>query len=308
MLKKFLQMAAATACGLVFSASALAQDGRVGMAKEKEINFQPPATEVMDGIVNLHTEVFYIITAIMILVLGLLLICMVRFNSKTNPKPSKTSHNTLLEIVWTIIPVIILTVICFSSIKLLYKQDVIPEADMVIKATGHQWYWSYEYPDQGIAFDANVVPDAYVLGTADEVTKQDWDQRFEELRVNLGWEQPIVPKRLLDTDTRLVVPVDTTIKVIVTADDVIHSWAVPAFGFKIDAIPGRINETWFHAREIGTFYGQCSELCGIRHAFMPIVVQVVSKEDYQAWLTRAESFYAANGVAAGPKMADGSGE
>jgi cytochrome c oxidase subunit 2 len=177
---------------------------------------------------------------------------------------------------------------------------------MTIKVTGHQWYWSYEYPDKGIAFDSNIVPEAYIDGTASDAVKSDWDQRMEELRVMLGRTEPIKPVRLLDTDTRLVVPVDTTVKVIVTADDVIHSWTMPAFGFKIDAIPGRLNETWFHAREIGTYHGQCSELCGIRHAFMPIVIEVVSKEDYQEWLTRAENFYASNAFPAGPQLADGS--
>jgi len=292
-LKKIMRLFTAAflpAAALAFPA--MAQDGRVGMAKEGQINFQDPATDVMLDIINLHTEVFYIISGITILVTGLLIYIMLRYNKWANKTPSKTSHNTLLEVIWTAVPVFILAYIAIDGVKLLYKQDVIPESDLVITATGHQWYWTYEYPDQGIAFDANMVPDDFVNGTADQFTTDDWNGRFDELRIILGSDQVIQPKRLLDTDTRVVVPVDTTVKVLVTADDVLHAWTIPAFGFKIDAVPGRVNETWFHANEIGTFYGQCSELCGIKHAFMPIVVEVVSKEDFEQWLTRANSFYA----------------
>ncbi len=288
--KKFWRLAMATVlAGITFGLPALAE-GRVGVAHDKQIDFQQSATDIMDGIINLHEFIFYIISAIVILVLGLLLWVMVRYNRKTNPKPSKTSHNTLLEFVWTVIPIVILFFIGYKSILLLYEEDVIPPADMVISVTGNQWFWSYEYPDEGLSFDANMIPAGYVTGDISADEKAIWDQRLDELRVLLGRAEPIKPRRLLDTDTRVVVPVDTTVKVLVTANDVLHAWTVPAFGFKIDAVPGRTNETWFRAREVGTYYGQCSELCGIRHAFMPIVVEVVSKEDYDAWLIRAKYF------------------
>ncbi len=272
--------------------SVLAQDGRVGAPQDKKINFQEPATDVMESIINLHGTIFLIITVITLLVLGLMIWIVVRYNRKTNPTPSKTTHHTMLEVVWTIIPVIILVYIGKEGIELLYEQDVIPEADMVITATGNQWYWSYEYPEEGLSFEANMVPSDYSRGLSTGDEKADWDQRMEELRILLGRTEPIVTRRLLDTDTRVVVPVDTTVKVLVTASDVLHAWTIPAFGFKLDAVPGKVQETWFKAREVGTFYGQCSELCGIKHAFMPIVVEVMSKEDYALWLARAKGFYA----------------
>ena len=201
-----------------------------------------------------------IITVITLFVLGLLLYCVFRFNARSNPTPSRTTHNSLLEVLWTGLPVIVLLVIALPSFKLLYYGDRTVEADMTLKAIGHQWYWSYEYPDQGgIGFDAILVEDA-----------------------NLQPGQP----RLLTTDTAVVVPVNKNVRVLVTADDVIHSWAMPAFGVKIDAVPGRINETWFRAEEEGTYYGQCSELCGSRHGFMPIMVKAVSQQEFDAWSKR----------------------
>lgn len=293
MLKRFLSTVVAT--GLVaagFAMGAAAQEGRVGIAKEKEISFQPAATEIMEQIVNLHDKVFYIIAAICILILGLLLWIMVRYNRRANPTPSKTSHNTPLEIIWTTIPILILVYIGFYSVKLLYNQDVIPEADLMIKVTGHQWYWTYEYPEQGIRFDSFMLPEEFFAADPPADVRERRDAALDELQQVLGLDAHPGIHRLLDTDTRVVVPVNATVKAIVTADDVIHAWTIPAFGFKIDAIPGRANETWFRAREIGTYYGQCSELCGIRHAFMPITVQVVSQEDFEAWVTRAKFFYA----------------
>ena len=204
-------------------------------------------------------------TAITVFVLGLMVYVMVRFNAKANPVPSKTSHNTLIEVVWTVIPILILLVIAVPSFRLLYDQAT-PEADMTIKATGYQWYWGYEYPDHGdIAFDALMLED-------------------DEL-------QPGQP-RLLTTDNAVVVPVDTTVRVLVTAADVIHNWAMPAFGVKMDAYPGRLNETWFRANQTGIYYGQCSELCGIRHSFMPIMVKVVEKEEFTAWVEQAKVEFA----------------
>ena len=204
-------------------------------------------------------------TAITVFVLGLMVYVMVRFNAKANPVPSKTSHNTLIEVVWTVIPILILLVIAVPSFRLLYDQAT-PEADMTIKVTGYQWYWGYEYPDHSdIAFDALMLED-------------------DEL-------QPGQP-RLLTTDNAVVVPVDTTVRVLVTAADVIHNWAMPAFGVKMDAYPGRLNETWFRANKTGIYYGQCSELCGIRHSFMPIMVKVVEKEEFTAWVEQAKVEFA----------------
>ena len=199
-------------------------------------------------------------------VLGLLLYVMVRFNAKANPEPSKTTHNTLVEVAWTVIPIIILIVIAIPSFRLLYFDRAIPDADLTIKATGHQWYWSYEYPDDdGMTFDAIMLED-------------------DELKPG----QP----RLLATDNDVVVPVNRNVRIIITASDVIHNWAIPAFGMKMDAIPGRLNEAWFRATRTGTFYGQCSELCGVRHAFMPIAVRVVTEEEYAAWLVTAKQEFA----------------
>ena len=210
-----------------------------------------------------------IITTITLLVLALLLYCMIRFNARSNPVPSKTSHNTLIEVIWTVAPVLILVVIAIPSFRLLYFQADLPDTEMTIKATGYQWYWGYSYPDHGdFEFFANMVEDA-----------------------DLKPGQP----RLLATDTQVVVPVDTNVRLIVTAADVIHNWAMPAFGVKMDGVPGRLNETWFRASETGIYYGQCSELCGIRHAFMPIEVHVLEQEDFDAWVQSAQDEYALNG-------------
>ncbi|MFZ2467790.1 MAG: cytochrome c oxidase subunit II [Parvibaculum sedimenti] len=228
------------------------------MPAPREMGMQAAATPVMEDLVAFHNLLLYIITAIVIFVTLLLIIVMVRFNSKANPTPSKTTHNTLIEVLWTVLPVMILVVIAIPSFRLLYKEVVIPKADLTVKATGYQWYWGYEYPDNGgLSFDSNVVADA-----------------------DLKPGQP----RLLTADNSMVVPVDTTVRVIVTGADVIHSFAVPSFGVKIDAIPGRLNETWFKATKTGMYYGQCSELCGQAHAFMPISIKVVTKEEFTSWL------------------------
>ena len=222
-----------------------------------EMGFQPAATPVMEQIENFHHLLLVIITLVTLFVLVLLLYAVWRFSAKRNPMPTKTTHNTLLEMAWTVVPVIILVVIAVPSFKLLYYEDVIPKADMTIKATGHQWYWSYEYPDNGkIGFDSLVVP----------------DDQLKQGQV-----------RLLSVDNPVVVPVNTTVRVITAAGDVIHSWAVPSFGVKQDAVPGRLNETWFKVTKEGTYYGQCSELCGVNHGFMPIEVQVVSKDKFNSW-------------------------
>ena len=231
-----------------------------------QMGYNESVTSVMDDIVHLHDRILLpIIVAICVFVLFLLLYSIIRFRASKNPIPSKTSHNTFIEILWTVIPCLILIVIAVPSFRLLYKQDVIPKADVTIKAIGYQWYWGYEYPDQNIAFDANMVE-----------TK------------NLKPNQP----RLLETDNHVVVPVNKVVKVLITANDVLHSCAVPSFGVKRDAIPGRINETWFKAEKEGVYYGQCSELCGSRHAFMPITVRVVSEKQYNDWLKEAKAKFA----------------
>ncbi len=231
-----------------------------------QMGFNESVTTVMSDIVHLHDRILLpIIVAISVFVLFLLLYSIFKFRASKNPIPSKTSHNTFIEIMWTVIPCLILVVIAVPSFRLLYKQDIIPKADVTIKATGYQWYWGYEYPDQNIAFDANMIE-----------TK------------NLKPNQP----RLLETDNHVVVPVNKVIKVLITANDVLHAWAVPSFGVKRDAVPGRINETWFKAVKEGVYYGQCSELCGSRHAFMPITVRVVSDKQYNEWLKESKIKFA----------------
>ena len=233
--------------------------------KPWQLGFQEAATENMAMITDFNNFLLYLMTAITLLVLGLMVYVMIRFNAKANPEPSKTTHNTLVEVVWTVLPILILVVIAIPSFRLLYFQREIPQAELTVKAVGYQWYWGYEYPDNGdFAFDSLMLND---------------EERGD---------QP----RLLATDTAMVVPVDTTVRVIVTAADVLHAFAMPAFGLKMDAVPGRLNETWFKAEKTGTFYGQCSELCGIRHAFMPIRIEVVSKEEFAAWVEEAKAEYA----------------
>tara|TARA_E500000331_G_scaffold176855_1_gene170520 strand:+ start:111 stop:1022 length:912 start_codon:yes stop_codon:yes gene_type:complete len=234
-----------------------------------QTGFQDAATPLMEQIAGFHTLLLIIITLITIFVLLLLVWVVVKFNAKANPNPSKTTHNTMIEVLWTVIPVVILVIIAVPSFKLLYYSDVIPKVDMTIKATGHQWYWEYEYSDHGkFTFDANMVA-------------------TEDLKPG----QP----RLLEADNRIVLPVDTVVRVQVTAGDVLHSWAMPAFGVKIDAVPGRLNETWFGpVKKEGVYYGQCSELCGTRHGFMPIAVEVVSKAKFEAWIEKAKIEFAAN--------------
>ena len=234
--------------------------------KNWQLGYQKSVTSVMDDLVFMHDYILLpIITAISVFVLFLILYAVWKFRASKNPNPTKTSHNTLLEVLWTVIPCLILVVIAIPSFKLLYKQDVIPKADITIKAIGYQWYWGYEYPDQKIAFEASMIE-----------TK------------DLKPGQP----RLLATDKHVVVPVNKVVKVLITANDVLHAWALPAFGVKRDAVPGRINETWFKAEKEGIFYGQCSELCGIKHAFMPITLEVVSEEKYKEWVEMAKVKYA----------------
>ena len=234
--------------------------------KDWQLGFQEAASESMRDIISFHDNLLLpIIVAISAFVLFLMLYVCVKFRASANPNPSKRTHNVAVEVLWTLIPCLILIVIAVPSFKILYKQDAIPKADLTIKAIGYQWYWGYEYPDENIIFDSYMVEDK-----------------------DLKDDQP----RLLAVDNEVVVPVNKVVKVLITANDVLHAWALPSFGVKRDAVPGRINETWFKAEKVGTYYGQCSELCGIKHAFMPITVKVVSEEEYQEWLMDARVKFA----------------
>ena len=234
--------------------------------KDWQLGFQEAASSSMREIVNFHDKLLLpIIIAISVFVLFLMVYACIRFRASRNPNPSTTTHNVAVEVLWTLIPCLILIVMAVPSFKILYKQDTIPKADVTVKAIGYQWYWGYEYPDENIIFDSYMVEE-------------------KDLKEN----QP----RLLTVDNEVYVPVNKVVKVMITANDVLHAWALPSFGVKRDAVPGRINETWFKADRTGTFYGQCSELCGIKHAFMPITVKVVSEENYQEWLTGAKIKFA----------------
>jgi cytochrome c oxidase subunit 2 len=237
-----------------------------GQPSPWQLGMQQSVTPVMDNIIWFHDYLLYFIGAITAFVLALLVIVIVRFNARANPVPSRTTHNTLIEVLWTFIPIVILMFIAVPSFKLLFLQLNIPPADITVKATGKQWYWSYSYPDNGkFEFDSLMLK-------AGEL-KQD---------------QP----RLLAVDNEMVVPVNKNVHVLTTGADVIHSFAVPSFGIKIDAIPGRINETWFKATREGVYYGQCSELCGKDHAYMPIAVRVVSEQAFTAWVEESKKKYA----------------
>ncbi|MBH5399170.1 cytochrome c oxidase subunit II [Bradyrhizobium sp. CNPSo 4010] len=246
----------------------------LGQPAAWEWTLQQSGSPVMDNIVWFHNFLFVLITLITLFVLALLVIVVVKFNAKANPVPSRTTHNTLIEVAWTLVPVLILVGISVPSFRLLFLELDVPKADLTIKATGKQWYWSYAYPDNGkFEFDSLMAQD----------------------------KQP----RLLGVDNEMVVPVNKVIRVQTTGADVIHAFAVPAFGIKIDAIPGRLNETWFKATKTGMYYGQCSELCGKDHAFMPIAVRVVSDQEFASWVEAAKKKYASGGTstyasAAGP--------
>ncbi len=253
----------AALCALL-ATSSQALAGGFGQPLPWEMTRQTPVTENARDILSFEIGLHWLSLAISVFVLGLILWCIFRFNEKANPVASRTTHNTAIEIAWTIVPVLILVGVAIPSFRLLRTQLSDPKGDMIVKAIGHAWYWSYEYPqtDQGggFTFDANIDED----------------------------KQP----RLLQADNEMVVPIGKIVKLQVTAADVLHSWAMPAFGFKIDAVPGRLNQMWFKADKEGTFHGQCSELCGQRHAFMPIVVRVVSEQAYADWLKEAKTKYA----------------
>ena len=231
-----------------------------------QMGFQPAASTTMERLLEVNFGLVIIIAGTVIFVTGLLAYVMWRFSEKRNPTPSKTTHNTLIEVLWTVVPVVILVLIAVPAFKLLYFADRVEEADMTVKAIGRQWYWSYEYPDHGnFTFDANMVPD-------------------DEL-------EPGQP-RLLATDTAVVLPIDTKIRLLITASDVLHAFAMPSMGLKLDAVPGRINETWVEIIREGTYYGQCSELCGTGHSYMPIMIRAVSKAAFEDWVEGAREEFA----------------
>lgn len=262
-------------------------EGRIGMPVEKGLWLQTPANEQAQRVADFNWDLLIIITVITAFTLGLIFYTMVRYWARLNKaEPSKVSHNTFVEFVWTVIPIFILIGIGVVSIPLLYYQEIVPETEFAVRVTGNQWNWTYSYPDHDdVEFTSVLVPDS----AHKDVTER---AKYEaDLSAFLGRDAKL-NARLLDTDNRLVVPVDTKIKLLITASDVLHSWTVPAFGVKMDAVPGRVNETWFEVSETGTFYGQCSELCGKDHAFMPIAVDVVSKEEFAAWIDRAKQEYA----------------
>ena len=243
---------------LVSGGSAFAE---LGQPAPWEYKLQEAGSPVMDNIIWFHNVLLVVITVITLFVLALLIAVVVKFNAKANPVPSKTTHNTLIEVAWTLIPVLILVGIAVPSFRLLFLELDVPKADLTIKVTGKQWYWSYAYPDNGkFEFDSLLVQN----------------------------KQP----RLLGVDNEMVVPVNKVVRIQTTGADVIHSFAVPAFGIKIDSIPGRLNETWFKATKVGMYYGQCSELCGKDHAFMPIAVRVVNDQEFASWVEGAKKKYA----------------
>ena len=253
--------------GFAVAGVALAAGGaafaELGQPAPWEYKLQESASPVMDNIIWFHNFLLWLITIITLFVLGLLIAVVVKFNARSNPIPSRTTHNTLIEVAWTLFPVLILVAIAVPSFRLLFQELDIPKADLTIKATGKQWYWSYGYPDNGkFEFDSLLAQD----------------------------KKP----RLLGVDNEMVVPVDKVVRIQTTGADVIHSFALPAFGIKIDSIPGRLNETWFKATKLGMFYGQCSELCGKDHSFMPIVVRVVNDQEFATWVEGAKKKFAAN--------------
>ena len=271
-----LNSIALAALAMLASGPALATPEGAGKPVDAGTGFQTPVTPVMENILWLDNFLHIIMAIIVIFVTALLLIVIFKFGRKKNPTPATWTHNTTLEVAWTAIPVLILVVIAVPSLRLLFQQLDVPPADLTIKVTGKQWAWEYEYPDEKISFEA------YMIGGG----KAEIDDEVRAELKEAGYNED---EFLLATDTRVVVPVNAVVHVLVTATDVIHAWTIPSFGSKIDAMPGRINETWFKATEIGTYFGQCSELCGKDHSYMPIVVEVVSVEDYDEWVLKQQA-------------------
>ncbi len=271
------------AIGTFVTAAAVAQEN-IGIPMPGGMGFQPAATEVARDIHWMDDLLLYIIGAITLFVVVLLGVVVLRFNEKTNKVPARFTHNSTIEVIWTVLPIIILVIIAVPSIQLLDKQVSVPDADITIKATGNQWYWSYEYADEEIGFDSFLVAVGF----------KDFDSALADEDTAAAIKRHGVTRDtfLLQTDTEVVVPVGKVVRLQVTAADVIHSWAMPAFGVKMDGIPGRLNETWFRVDMPGRYFGQCSELCGKDHSYMPIVVRAVSEEDYAKWLETAKERFA----------------
>lgn len=261
---------------MLLAGAALAQDlPIIGQPHPKGIAFQEAVTSVAHDLHGLDNMLLVIITVIVIFVTALLIWVILRYNERRNAKPATFTHNSPLEIAWTLIPIVILVFIGSFSLPVLFKQLEIPEADITIKATGYQWYWGYEYPAEGVAFDANMIGSPALDGT---------NRLTPEVSAQLKAAGYTDQQFLLATDNAVVIPVGKTIVVQITGADVIHSWKVPAFGVMQDAVPGRLAQTWFKAEKEGIYFGQCSELCGQAHAYMPITVKVVSEEAYAAWV------------------------
>lgn len=257
---------------LVLDLAVMALSGAYAAEPEPwQMGMQPPASLTAERMESFHTLLLWIITFIALFVLVLLIYVMWRFRASRNPVPTKRAHNTIIEVLWTVIPIMILVIIAIPSFKLLYFADVTPSAALTVKAIGHQWYWSYEYPDSKVAFDSQMIDD--------DSLKRD-------------------QVRLLDVDNRLVLPVNTNVRVLVASDDVIHAWVVPALGLQINAVPGRLNEIWVNIEREGVYYGQCTQLCGVNHGFMPIAVQAVSQDAFSKWL-QSQKKTARDGAAGG---------
>ena len=267
------------------AAPAIAQEGLqiIGVPTDKGLGFQPAATELARDLQWLDGMILWIITAISIFVVALLGIVIVRYNRRANPEPASFTHNTPIEVLWTVGPILILLFIGSFSLPVLFKQQEIPEGEVNIKVTGYQWYWGYEYTDHDFAFDS------YMIGQPATVGNYVLTDEVEAALVEAGYSRN---EFLLATDTAVVVPVNKTVVMTVTAADVIHSWTIPAFGVKQDGVPGRLAQLWFKAEKEGVYFGQCSELCGKDHAYMPITVKVVSEEAYENWLKGAKEEYA----------------
>ena len=264
-----------SAASTLLGASANAQENLelIGVPTPSGTGFQPAVTELARDLQWLDGMLLIIITAISLFVVFLLGYVIFKFNRKANPEPSSFTHNTPVEVAWTVVPIVILVFIGAFSIPVLFKQQVIPDGDINIKVTGYQWYWGYEYTDHGFGFDSMLIGDGKVL-----------TPEVEAELIEAGYSKD---EFLLATDTAVVVPVDKVVVMQVTGADVIHSWTIPAFGVKQDAVPGRLGQLWFKAEKEGVYFGQCSELCGKDHAYMPITVKVVSQENYEAWLSGA---------------------
>jgi len=256
------------ALAAVFASALGVQNAVAAEPKKWQLGFQEAVTPTMEKIDSFHDFVTILSIIIALFVMVLLLIVIFRFNEKSNPTPTTTTHNLPLEIAWTVIPILILVAMAVPSLKLMYFADRVDDPDMTLKIIGHQWYWTYEYPDHGnFTFDANIV-------TEEDIAK---DSSL---------------KRNMDTDERVVLPVGKKIQLLMTADDVLHNWGIPAFGIKLDTVPGRLNETWVQINKPGVYYGFCSELCGVNHAYMPITVEAVSPAAFEKWVKQAQKKYA----------------